>query len=82
VTDAYASTTRDTTLIKGLSARLARLSSGIGTGIGEGLVDLLEDGARLREVARMRAMSDAELAIHGITRDDIIPHVFRGRFRC
>ena len=61
---------------KGVAARLSRLPSALG----EGLVEVLETGARLREVARMRAMSDAELAVHGLTRDDIVAHVFRDRF--
>lgn len=61
---------------KGLAARLSRLPSALG----EGLVDVLETGARLREVTRLRAMSDAELALHHITRDEIVPHVFRDRY--
>lgn len=64
------------TPIKGIGARLSRLSAALG----EGLVDILETGARLREVARLRAMSDAELALHHITRDEIVPHVFRDRY--
>ena len=60
---------------KGMVARLSRLPSTLG----EGLVEVLETGARLREVTRLRAMSDAELALHQITRDEIVPHVFRGR---
>lgn len=60
---------------KGMVARLSRLPSALG----EGLVEVLETGARLREVTRLRAMSDAELALHQITRDEIVPHVFRGR---
>lgn len=60
---------------KGIVARLSRLPSALG----EGLVEVLETGARLREVTRLRAMSDAELALHQITRDEIVPHVFRGR---
>ena len=63
------------TPIQGMAARLSRLPSALG----EGLVDVLETGARLREVTRLRAMSDAELALHHITRDEIVPHVFRGR---
>ena len=61
---------------KGMVARLSRLPSTLG----EGLVEVLETGARLREVTRLRAMSDAELALHQITRDEIVPHVFRDRY--
>ncbi|WP_249306185.1 DUF1127 domain-containing protein [Rhodobacter capsulatus] len=64
------------TPIKGVAARLSRLPSALG----EGLVEVLETGARLREVTRLRAMSDAELALHHITRDEIVPHVFRDRY--
>ncbi|PYF12850.1 hypothetical protein C8J30_101231 [Rhodobacter viridis] len=64
------------TPFKGIATRLSRLPAALG----EGLVDVLETGARLREVSRLRAMSDAELALHHITREEIVPHVFRDRY--
>lgn len=48
--------------------------------LGDALVAAFEAGARVQEVARLRAMSDAELALHGLTRDEIVGHVFRDRF--
>ncbi len=75
---AYAATfiDREKTLIKGLAARFSRALAVVGTY----LVDSLEAHARMREVLRLRAMSDAELAVHGLTRDDIVGHVFRDKF--
>jgi len=67
---------REKGLFKGLGAKVVRLPAALG----EGVVDLIETGARMREVVRLRAMSDAELAVHGLTRDDIVGHVFHRRF--
>lgn len=59
-------------LVKWLMAGLRRL--------GHALVLPLEASARMQQVLRFQAMSDAELAVHGLTRDDIVPHVFGDRF--
>lgn len=67
---------RDKSPFKGVAERVSALL----TLVGERLVDLLEAKARLQEVARLRSMSDAELALHGVTRDDIVAHVFRDKF--
>ncbi|MGR3370814.1 MAG: hypothetical protein ACU0CC_15560 [Sagittula sp.] len=34
---------------------------------------------RTATIAALRAKSDADLAAMGLTRDEIVPHVFRGR---
>ncbi len=71
---AYAATlnTQEKTLFKRLARLLCR--------IGNALVAPLEAGARMQEVLRLQQMSDAELAVHGITRDEIVSHVFRDRY--
>ena len=38
-----------------------------------------ERRARLDQIARLDALSDAELAERGLTRDQIVTHVFRDR---
>lgn len=52
--------------ITGFFARVARAIAAASSG-----------QARLDEATRLRAKTDAELAELGITRDDIIHHVFR-----
>lgn len=61
---------------KGPAAWLGRF----GAALGARLVDAVETGARMRDVVRFSEMSDAELAVHGLTRDEIVSHVFRDRF--
>lgn len=39
-----------------------------------------ENDARLHEVARLRSLSDAELAEMGLSRDTIVHHVYRDLF--
>ena len=41
------------------------------------LVTVAEASPRLREIERLQAMSDADLAARGLTRDRVIQHVFR-----
>ncbi|MFD2175774.1 hypothetical protein [Rhodobacter lacus] len=62
--------------VKGLQARLGQ----IGAAIGARLVEAVETGSRMRDVVRYSEMSDAELAVHGLTRDEIVSHVFRDKF--
>lgn len=42
------------------------------------LVRLSEANVRVREMERLSALSDAELATTGLTREDIVRHVYRG----
>lgn len=42
-----------------------------------GLVKLAETNGRVKQIERLSAMSDAELAARGIERTDIVRHVFR-----
>lgn len=49
----------------------------IGSRIMNGLVAMAEANGRVKQVERLQAMSDAELARRGIKRDEIVYHVFR-----
>ncbi|MEX0282387.1 MAG: DUF1127 domain-containing protein [Arenibacterium sp.] len=42
------------------------------------LVRLSEANVRVREMERLSALSDAELAKTGLTREDTVRHVYRG----
>lgn len=46
-------------------------------GIGQGVNMYVESRARMPEIERLNAMSDAQLAERGLKREDIIRHVFR-----
>ena len=41
------------------------------------LASIAESNGRVREVERLNAMSDAELARRGLKREEIVRHVFR-----
>ncbi len=43
------------------------------------VVTMAEQSPRMREIGRLQAMSDADLAALGLTRDRIIQHVFRDK---
>lgn len=43
------------------------------------VMTMAEQSPRMREIDRLQAMSDADLAALGLTRDRIIQHVFRDR---
>lgn len=45
-----------------------------------GLVRIAENNPRMRQVAALSALTDAELADRGIKREDIARHVFGDRF--
>jgi len=45
-----------------------------------GFVRFMEQQSRSAEIARLRALDDADLAAQGISRDRIVYHVFRDRF--
>ncbi len=44
--------------------------------IGNGLVTLAENSDRMKKVAKLNAMSDEELAKRGLSREDVVRHVF------
>ncbi|MBZ4022952.1 hypothetical protein CKO11_10825 [Rhodobacter sp. TJ_12] len=67
---------KEISLFKGFASYLGRALAAIGTR----LVEVMEASERMREVVRLSEMSDAELAVHGLTRDDIVSHVFRDKF--
>ena len=49
-----------------------------GRAFGAFLVRLSESNVRVRELERLSALSDAELARIGVAREDIVRHVYRG----
>ena len=61
----------------GLSHRLFSWLNTMGQSIGTALMANAAAEARLREVSRLQAKTDAELAELGISRDRIVHHVFR-----
>lgn len=48
--------------------------------LGQGFNAYLELRARTAQIDALAALSDAELAARGLTRDRIVAHVFRDRF--
>lgn len=66
-------TTNTTTAPTGFWAVVGSFFSAIGRGI----VLAGESSARFRDMRRLEAMSDSELAEMGLTRDKIAHHVFR-----
>ncbi|SMX37850.1 hypothetical protein [Maliponia aquimaris] len=42
-----------------------------------GLTSIAETNSRVKEVERLNALSDANLATKGLRREDIVRHVFR-----
>lgn len=44
------------------------------------LVRIGEQNARVKEVERLSALSDAQLAQRGLRREDIVQHVFRDMY--
>lgn len=65
---------QNTTKIPTLNGKIG----GLFQGFFDFLVRLSESNIRVRELERFNAMSDAELAQRGMSRDDIVRHVFRG----
>lgn len=65
-----------TTLTEGLRARAERMANRL-------LAWAAHHGekrSRIDQIERLEALSDAELAERGLTRDQIIAHVFRDRW--
>ncbi|MFV0514358.1 MAG: DUF1127 domain-containing protein [Jhaorihella sp.] len=48
--------------------------------VGELLVSLSTSHGRMRQVEALQAMSDEELKLRGLSRKDIVSHVFRDVF--
>lgn len=59
--------------LAGLSALIAKPFAAIG-GF---LVRMMDGNDRVREVEKLNAMSDAQLARRGLKRENIVRHVFR-----
>lgn len=51
--------------------------SRLGARLGRWMEDIAVANARVRQVERLNAMSDEQLAKRGLTRDQIVHHVFR-----
>ena len=47
------------------------------TGVNQAIAVSRDCDARLRQIDKLQAKSDADLAEMGLTRDDIVRHVFR-----
>ena len=56
---------------------IARLASGFVAGLSDFSWLNAAMNRRLSEVEQLRALSDEDLAARGLTRDDIVRHVFR-----
>lgn len=67
---------------KGLLRGVFRKFSSLFSLIGAGLVFYMEQSSRLAEFNRLSEMTDDELAKRGVSRDNIVHHVFRDRFHC
>lgn len=63
-------------LIRALGSKLALFADAFVEAMG----NYMERNARAAEIERLSALSDAELSARGLTRDGIVPHVFRDRF--
>jgi len=73
------STTTPSTTTTTLSAAIRARLDAFFTTVGQGLNAYLEIRSRSAEVERLYTMSDAELAVLGITRDRIPHYVWRDR---
>ncbi|PTV94616.1 hypothetical protein C8J27_107147 [Rhodobacter aestuarii] len=67
---------KELNLFKDIAAQIGRFAASFGAR----LVEATEAHERMQEVLRLSDMSDEELAVHGLTRDDIVSHVFRDKF--
>jgi hypothetical protein len=59
---------------------LAKVAHRMAAAVSAGLATFMEQQSRSAEIARLRALDDAELAALGVPRDRIVYHVFRDRF--
>ncbi|TCM80526.1 DUF1127 domain-containing protein [Rhodovulum steppense] len=44
------------------------------------LVRVMEHHPRTRQIERLNALSDEDLAARGLTRQDVVRHIFRDRY--
>ncbi|MGC9418544.1 MAG: DUF1127 domain-containing protein [Rhodovulum sp.] len=44
------------------------------------LVRMMENHPHSRQIERLNAMSDEDLAAKGVTRQDVVRHIFRDRY--
>lgn len=49
-------------------------------GIGTFILRIVENHPHTRQIEKLNAMSDAELAARGVTREDVVRHIFRERY--
>lgn len=63
--------------VEGIRSRFARAGRAVLKGLERFFVSAMENNSRMREIERLRAMSDEDLASRGLTRDRIAMHVFR-----
>ena len=66
-----------TSPLQGAVSNLRAFFGGVFSALGRAMLLQSAANARLERVERLRAKSDAELAELGITRDQIVHHVFR-----
>ncbi|ARE39981.1 hypothetical protein RGUI_1840 [Rhodovulum sp. P5] len=50
------------------------------TSIVDFLVGLMENHPHTRQIEKLSRMSDEELAARGVTRQDVVRHIFRDRY--
>jgi len=62
------------------SASFFAAIAGFFKSVGISLVVAAESQTRMQKIERLQALSDAELAERGLTRDAIVQHVFRDIF--
>ncbi|GAA0288636.1 P-loop NTPase family protein [Rhodovulum strictum] len=46
----------------------------------DALVRVMEHHPRTRQIERLNALSDEDLAARGLTRQDVVRHIFRDRY--
>jgi len=69
-------TEHTTSLTTGILPRVSAFLSATGTA----LFNLTSHGGRMREIDRLRALTDQDLAAQGLTRDQIVAHVYRDTY--
>lgn len=54
--------------------------SSIFSALGRALIRAAENNPRMKQVARLNETSDAELAEQGLSREEVLHHIFRDRY--
>ncbi|MEV8467915.1 DUF1127 domain-containing protein [Fluviibacterium sp. DFM31] len=65
------------TTTNGIGHDRSRSTPSLWTRLGNGLLTIADNNEYLGQARRLQAMSDAELAKRGVSRDKIVDHVFR-----